>query len=258
MSTQTIERMAVEVDGSGDAVIMIHGLGGTSNTFSPQLAVLNGHRVIRPDLPGSGRSAANGAITIDLLADRIIRMAEVLGVERAHFAGHSMGTILCQHIAVREPRRVRSLALFGPLMEPADQARQGLKERAAKARGEGMAEIADAVVQASTSADTRTNAPAAAALVRELLMRQCQNGYAATCEALAGATAADASRIACPTLLLTGNDDPIAPPSVARALGEQIEDAQVVILDRCGHWSTLERAREVNEALRNFYTSRAR
>ena len=42
--------------GDGFPVVMIHGLGGTTNMFQPQLAVLGSYRVIRLDLPGSGRS----------------------------------------------------------------------------------------------------------------------------------------------------------------------------------------------------------
>ena len=56
MSTQFVDRVAVEIDGAGDAVLMIHGLGGTSNFWTPVLPALSRFRTIRPDLPGSGRS----------------------------------------------------------------------------------------------------------------------------------------------------------------------------------------------------------
>jgi len=257
MSTQIIERMAVEVDGQGDAIVFVHGLGGTSNVFTPQVMALGSrYRTIRPDLPGSGRSLASGPLSIGGLADAVVRMARVLGIERAHFVGHSMGTIVCQHVAVNEPRLVRSLALFGPLLAPPDPARQAMRERATKARADGMAGIADAILQAATSGDTKANNPVAAALVRELLMRQDGEGYAKTCEALAGAAAADARRIGCPTLLVTGDEDGVASPSNVRAMAEQINGARVVILNRCGHWGTLERAAECSAALKEFLAGR--
>jgi pimeloyl-ACP methyl ester carboxylesterase len=258
MSTQIVERMAVEIDGEGDAVILLHGLGGSSNTFTPQMPTLRGLRAIRPDFPGSGRSAAGGTLSIQGFVDAVVRMARVLGVERAHLVGHSMGTIVCQHLATQQPRLARSLLLLGPLAAPPDAARQGLRERAAKARAEGMADIADAVVQAATSADTRAQNAVAAALVREMLMRQDAEGYARTCEALAGAQAADPAAIKCPTLLVAGDEDVVAPASGARAMAERIEGAQIVVLNRCGHWLTFERAREVSEAMRSFYSGRAR
>jgi len=258
MSTQIIERLAVEVDGQGDAVVFVHGLGGTSNVFTPQVLALAGrYRTVRPDLPGSGRSPASGSLSIGGFADAIVRLARVLGIERAHLVGHSLGTIVCQHIAVNEPRLVRSLALFGPILAPPDAARQAMRERAAKARAEGMAPIADAIVQGATSGDTKANNPVAVALVRELLLRQDAEGYARTCEALAGAAVADVKRIACPTLLVTGDEDTVASPSNTRAMAEQIKGARVVVLNRCGHWSTLERAPECSAALKEFLAGRA-
>src|ERR1700674_218145 len=116
LSTQIIERMAVEVEGAGDALIMLHGLGGTSNVYTPQMSLLAPRfRVIRPDLPGSGRSRASDVLTIQVLVDTLLRALRVLGVEQAHFVGHSLGSIVCQHIAVQQPALVKSLVLIGPL-----------------------------------------------------------------------------------------------------------------------------------------------
>jgi len=258
VSAQVIERMAVEVDGQGDAVIFVHGLGGTSNVFTPQVMALGSrYRTVRPDLSGSGRSPASGPLSIGGFADAVVRLARVLGIERAHLVGHSMGTIVCQHVAANEPRLVRSLALFGPLLAPPDPARQAMRERATKARSEGMAGIADAILQGATSGDTKANNPVGAALVRELLMRQDAEGYARSCEALAAAEAADVKRIACPTLLVTGDEDGVAAPSSVRAMAEQIGGARVVVLNRCGHWATLERAAECSAALRDFLAGRS-
>ena len=249
MSTQTIERMAVESGGQGDAVIFVHGLGGSSNVFTPQVMALGSrYRTVRPDLPGSARSPAGSQISIEGLADAMMRIAGVLGVERAHFVGHSMGTIVCQHIAANEPKLVRSLTLFGPLLAPPDPARQAMRDRAAKARAEGMADIADAIVQGATSGDTKSNNPVGVALVRELLMRQDAEGYARNCEALAAAQPADTARIDCPVLLVTGDEDGVAPPSNVRAMAQQIKGARVTVLNRCGHWTTLERSAECNAA----------
>jgi len=259
MSTQTIERMAVEIEGSGDPVILIHGLGGSANTFQPQMAVFRDRRAVRPELPGSARSKTpEGGIALGGLAEALVRMAGLLGIERAHFVGHSLGTLLCQQIAAGHPRLVRSLALLGALSEPPEAARGALRERATRARAEGMAEIADSVVSASVASAAREESPVAAAFVRESLQRQCPEGYAKTCEALAEARAADAGRIKCPTLLVNGDEDPVAPASVARELGGRIEGARVMILNRCGHWPSVERPLEVNRLLKDFYGSVAR
>ncbi len=256
MSSQTIERMAVEVEGEGPAVIMVHGLGGSSNSFTPQMSVFAGrYRTVRPDLPGSARSPLPSGLSIESMVESLVAVASALGIERAHFLGHSLGTIVCQHLAVEAPKLVASLALFGPLTEPPQPAREALTARAETARRGGsaaMADIADAIVTAATASATKERQPAVLAAVRESVMRQSGEGYGATCLALAKARAADAARIACPTLLVTGEDDVVAPPSVTRGLAEKIPGARAQVLPRCGHWTTFEAAAEVNGLLRDF------
>jgi 3-oxoadipate enol-lactonase len=246
--------MAVEVDGQGDPAVMIHGLGGTSNTFSPLMGLLGSRfRVIRPDLPGSGRSTASAVLSIQGFVDRIVAVTHALGVHRAHFAGHSLGTIVCLHLAAQQPSLVRSLALFGPLLALTDAARRSIRDRATVVRAEGMQSTADTIVQGTLAADTRATRPVSAALVREMLMRQDPEGYARTCEALAEGVAPIPQAIGCPCLLVTGDEDPVAPPASVRAMADRIVGARTIVLSRCGHWATFERPVEVMKALADFY-----
>lgn len=253
MATESVAALAVEVEGAGDPVLFVHGLGGTSNSWTPQVLALAGrYRMIRPDLPGAGRSPLAGRLSVDGLVATLEKLLAELDVARAHLVGHSMGTILCQHLAVRRPQLVASLAFFGPFPEPPEANRQALRDRGAKARREGMAEIAEATLKASTAAATRSEHPVAAAFVRESLMRQPAEGYGATCEALAEATAADLSRIRCPVLLMTGDEDPVAPPATVRAMDAALADSRMTVLPRCGHWTQIEKAAECSRALGDF------
>jgi 3-oxoadipate enol-lactonase len=251
-----VQQLNVEVHGTADPVVFVHGLGGTSNVFTPQIGALSRFfQCVRFDLPGSGRSPIYGDVSIPGFTDAVLAVLDSRGIERVHVVGHSLGTIVCQHLAVRHPERVRSLALIGPLHAPPEAARPALRDRAAKARAEGMVGIADAIVQGGTSANTKASRPEVAAFVREILMRQDPEGYARTCEALAAAEPADVARITCPTLLMTGDEDGTAPPPAVRALASKISGSNLRILDRCGHWTTFERSAAVNEALINFLFS---
>ena len=253
MTTVRLGQLVAETTGEGPAVILVHGLGGTSNTFQPLMAALSGHRVIRPDLPGSGRSPVpHGGLSIEGYVEALVGMAKALGVDRAHIVGHSLGTIVCQHLAAGHPSLVASLTLFGALIEPPQAARDGLAVRARTARAEGMEGIADTIVANTLSAATRSGNPAAAAFVRESLMRQDGEGYARTCEALARATAADARLISAPTLIVAGSDDPVAPVSVGQTLADRIRGAKAVVLEGCGHWMTIEKPAECARRLGEF------
>jgi 3-oxoadipate enol-lactonase len=262
LSTRFVERIAVEVDGEGEDVLMIHGLGGSSNVWTSLLPEFTRFRTIRPDLPGSARSARayeDQRLSIEKFAEAMLRSATSVGAERAHVVAHSLGTIVAFHLAFHEPKFVRSLALFGPLLAPPDSIRPGLRTRADKARSEGeagMQEIANALVNSATSPETRATRPVTVALVREFLMRQPPEGYARTCEALAGARAVDASRITCPTLLVTGDADSVAPVQEVQRIGRAIVDSQVETLRGCGHWITIEKPDECRFLLQRFYSRR--
>ena len=196
MATQFVERMAVETDGRATPCLLMHGLGGTSNVWTPLMPALSRHRTVRPDLPGSRALGARRGPALDRRAScrRCCGSAPRLHVERAHVVAHSMGTI----VASTSPCGARSWCAAWrcsarcsrrptPRGRPCGRAAQ-------KARSEGVAgmqEIADALVQArDLGRDPR--APAAAvAFVRESLMRQMPEGYARSCEALAEAQPAD-------------------------------------------------------------------
>jgi pimeloyl-ACP methyl ester carboxylesterase len=260
---QLVDRIAVDVEtptGGGDAALCIHGLGGTSNTWMPLMPALSRLTAVRFDLPGSGRShKVEGPLSIDRFVQACLKVLASLSLERVHILGHSLGTIVATHLAAREPKRVRSLALFGPLLAPPDVARTNIKARAEKARSEGvsgMQAIADSLVQVATSAETKAKRHAAVAYVRETLMRQDCDGYARTCEALAEAEPADTAAIACPTVLVTGDEDGVAPPQAVRAMGQKIAGSQVEVLRGCGHWTPIEKSDECIDILRRFYARR--
>ena len=250
MTSATVGRTQIEIDGAGSAIVFVHGLGGTSNSFQMLLDALGGFRCIRPDLPGSGRSPHPFApLSIDMFVETIAEIIEKLGGGAVHLVGHSMGALICQHVAARHPECVKSLSLFGPIVEPSESARQRLKDRARTARQDGMIDIADAVATGGTSSTSRNADPLLAPFIRESHMRQDPEGFAQTCEALAGGQAADLRFLRCPTLIVTGDEDSVAPPSAARALADRLKGSKLKLLEHCGHWTPFERAQDCAKLL---------
>ncbi|OZI72066.1 alpha/beta fold hydrolase [Bordetella genomosp. 12] len=257
MSSAQINGLWVEDSGGeGQAVLCIHGLGGSSNFWSPVLSAFGERRVIRPDLAGAGRSGpAAPGLSIAAHVQSLLGVLDTLGIEQADVVAHSMGTIIAQHLAVLHPRRVRSLALFGPLAAPAEAARAPTRQRAALARSgpAAMQDIADLIVKAATSSETKTERPTALALVRESIMRQSPEGYAQNCEALADATSAEVETLAIPVLLVTGDEDGVGTPAGTAALAQRLTDSRSYVLQGCGHWTTYEKPFESARILTDFY-----
>src|SRR5258707_4683531 len=180
-----VGRIAVDIEtptGGGDGTLCSHGLGGTSSTWTPLLPALSRFTAVRFDLPGSGRShRVEGALSIDKFVEACLRVLASRNMERVHVLGHSLGTIVATHLAAREPRIVRSLALFGPLLAPPDVARANIKARAAKARSEGVAgkhAVARKPVPGSTSGPTQARRHPVLPYMRQPLIPQEPDGYA--------------------------------------------------------------------------------
>ncbi len=253
LNTRNNRELAVEIDGDGPAILMVHGLGGTTNFYQVQAdALADRFKVIRVDSAGAGRSPLADGISIQSHADDLIAVLDQLGIDSAAVAGHSMGTLVVRDLAARYPGRVSKLALLGAVAPPNDTVRKAQLDRAALLRDQGTAAVAPGVVANALSETTRRDKPEVAAFVRELVMRQDPEGYARNCEALAGAGDPGPVAAGLPLLLITGGDDKTGPAAVSEALAESHGAATVTVIDGIGHWTALEAAREVTDLLLKF------
>ena len=147
ISTTPPKDLAVEIDGAGPPVLMVHGLGGTSNFYQVQAqALAERFQVIRVDSAGAGRSPVSDQISIGSHAGELAVLLDQLGVSGAAVIGHSMGTLVVRTLAARHPALVSRLVLLGAVAEPADVARQAQRDRAATLRADGTAAVAPGVV----------------------------------------------------------------------------------------------------------------
>jgi pimeloyl-ACP methyl ester carboxylesterase len=247
------KELAVEVDGEGPAVLLVHGLGGTSNFYQVQAdALAERFRVIRVDSAGAGRSPVADGISIESHADDLAAVLDALDVDSAAVVGHSMGTLVVRALAARHPGKVSALALLGAVREPPEAGRQAQRDRAAVLREKGTAAVAPGVVANALSETTRQRRPEVAAFVRELVMRQDPEGYARNCEALGAATDSGPIATTLPLLLITGDDDKVGPPEASQELADAHGNAAVEILPGVGHWTALEAAGPVTDHLLKF------
>ena len=247
------KELAVDVQGTGEPLIFVHGLGGTTNVWGPQVNAFAGKfTTIRFDLEGAGRSPVSGPLSIENWVADIDALMRAKGIDAARFAAHSLGTLIVQHFAARFPNRVISLALLGVNRAPEEARRQTVRDRAAKVRSGGLEAIVDSVIQGGLSEHTRRSNPVVVAFVREMLLRQTPEGYARCCEAVAASVAADVTRITCPVLLVAGEQDTVSPPAVSEAMAKALRSASVTVLRNCGHWIPIEQPEEATRALIGF------
>ena len=119
------KELAVEIDGPEDApvVLLVHGLGGTSNFYQVQTdALADRLRLVRVDSAGAGRSPVTDDISITGHADDLAAVLDALEVNTAAVVGHSMGTLVVRELAARHPDMVSALVLLGACGSPPRQA----------------------------------------------------------------------------------------------------------------------------------------
>ncbi len=236
-------------DGPDDApvVVLSNSLGTDLHLWDAQVAALARHlRVLRYDTRGHGQTPATpGPYTLDALAGDALALLDHHGIERASFAGVSLGGMTAMAVALAAPERVDRLVLCctSAALGPA----QGWHDRAALVRAQGMAAVVDAVLARWF---TPAAPPALVEPVRAMLLATDPDGYAACCEAIA---AMDLLRhlpgITAPTLVITGADDPATPPEHGQAIAAAIPAARLLSVPSAAHLANVERASIVTTAM---------
>jgi 3-oxoadipate enol-lactonase len=111
-----------------------------------------------------------------------------------------------------------------------------------------MSAVVDQRIASALASATANDNPRAVAFVREGHMRRDAECFARSCEGLGQAEKAD-HRLFDWTLIVTGDEDAVGPPSVAQELADKIGGAKTVILNRCGHWTPIEKSKECGKLL---------
>ena len=105
-------KMYYEIQGEGEPVILIAGIGANHRFWKNVLPLLDGYKLITMDNRGVGETTYQGDIQIDILADDVVHLMDYLGIPKAHIIGWSMGSQVSQSLAIRYPERLQSLTLI--------------------------------------------------------------------------------------------------------------------------------------------------
>ena len=106
--------MHYEVDGDGDPLLMLHGLGSSRDDWENQVPVFAEHfKVITPSLRGFGDSdKPRGPYSVRQYADDAFALLDHLEVEQSHLLGFSMGGAIALQMAVNCQKRLRSMVIL--------------------------------------------------------------------------------------------------------------------------------------------------
>ena len=249
--------LGYDVHGPADAPALVLGpsLGTIRDVWDPQLEPLSRHfKVIRYDHRGHGDSAVPpGPYTMPELAEDVLDLVDVLGIERFSYAGISLGGMIGMTLAATQPDRVERLALCftSAHMPPAE----GWLDRAARVRAGDTAAVTDAVVARWFTPSFAEREPVTHARYRAMLEGTLDEGYAGCCEAIASMDLRSLlPGITAPTLVIAGAEDAAAPPPHAEAIVEVVVSARLQVVPGAAHLGNVERAEECTALLLEHLT----
>ena len=247
-------------EGSGTPVLMLQGVGVAGCAWRPQLdALSSSFRVITVDNRGIGGSTRGSApLTIDLMADDALAIADAESLERFHLVGHSMGGLIAQAAAIRAQPRILSLTLMctfadgreGSKMSPTMMLRAIRMRVGTKAmRRRAMMNLIMPPGFITAANEAEWGARLGAVFGRDLADQEPMAMPQLKAMSRYNATSSLAALASVPTLVLSGAHDLIARAPLGRALAKAIPGARYVEYPDTAHALPIQCANAVNEIL---------
>jgi pimeloyl-ACP methyl ester carboxylesterase len=235
-------------------LLLVHGFPLDHSLWQPQVAGLSGvARVIAPDLPGFGTSAApRTTMSMDDYADGLRAALDTMGIARVVLGGLSMGGYVALAFVAKFPDVVQGLVLCNTRAgADGDQAREGRRASERTVEESGVGALAQQLLPKMLS-DAAT--PELRERVRAMMAAQPAVGVVAALRGMAARPDRTAllPSIEAPTLVITGSGDTLIPASESEAMATAIPGARLVILPDVAHLSNLEAPDAFDAAVRGF------
>jgi 3-oxoadipate enol-lactonase len=251
--------MYYKVHGSGEPIVLIHGLSMDSSTWFNQIPVLSQkYQVIVFDNRGVGQTdAPNEAYSTEMMADDAAALMKFLNVDNAHILGFSMGGMIAQIMALKYPELVKSLLLVATAARFPARAKHLVQIWLKMLKENVSLEIStrDSFLWVYTNEFFEHNETVAASVDRAL-----NHPYPLSTHGFAGQVAAlmqhdtrsQISTISVPTLVLIGKDEILIPMEFSEELAARIPKAELVILEHGGHNCWMEFPESFNQTVMKF------
>lgn len=257
-------RLSYQLLGEGPAVVLLHPtpcdhrfwLGAAESLTSK-------YQIILPDLRGHGQSeAGEGPITIEQLGADVIRLLDELKIERALFAGCSIGGYALYEIWRSDPSRALALAFCCSKPQADTEAgRLQREESIAKIRERGTADLIESQLNKLIGPTARQRHPERIEEARAMMQTVTPQAMIAVQQGLAARPdSVDTARgIHIPAFVLAGGEDPASTPADMKLLAETIRNggygAEYTELRDAGHFAPWEQPRMTGRLLRRFFDS---
>lgn len=231
-SNDGVRLFAHEASAEGPPILFAHGgLADHRAALFRVGALASSHRLVLPDLRGSGRSVYDGALSWDRLADDLVALLDHLRIARAFVGGTSMGSAVALRFALRHPARTDGVVLLSPLYPGADRPLDDAPRAAMRVMAEAGERARTRGVEALRPLFEGLPPPIRDVAIA-MMLELDPASVAATTRFLASnaqpmASARELARIAAPVLLVPGVD-PEHPAAIAELYARHLPRATLV------------------------------
>lgn len=227
-------------------LLLIHGAGGNRFYWPPELRRLEATRVLAPDLPGHGRSSGAAADTIGQCANTLLGWLDQLAVQRAVWAGHSMGGAIALQAALHSHERVAGLIL----VSTGGRLRVHPDLLTLSKHPQDLGALVELIVARAFSEEApATVIRLAAERLRQVQPEVLHRDFLA-CDRFD--LLDRLGEIEPPALVIAGTADRLTPVKFSRYLADHLPQASLHLIEGAGHMVMLERPGEVTALVREF------
>ena len=238
-------------------LVFSNSLATSLAMWDEQAAALHtSFRVLRYDQRGHGETdAPSGRYAFDTLLDDGLALMDAHNIDKAHFAGLSMGGATALGLAERRPQRFHSIVVADSPCQSTPQSSQQWEERIAVAQKQGIEALVEPTVGRWFPPETVAANPPYLDKIHAMIRATPVNGFIGCAAALAAHDYASAvGTVKCPTLFIVGEQDGATPIAMAK-LHEKLAGSRFVTLPGAGHISNMDRPAEFSRALRAFLSA---
>ena len=238
----------------GPVVCFTHSLASDSGMWAEQMPPLlaAGFRVLRLDMRGHGGSDPDaGPYTMSALAGDVAAAIDVLGLDRVHFVGLSIGGMIGQGFAIEHAAKLRSLMLCDTLPGTLPDAKAAWAPRIeAVTKANSLAPVADGTMERWFTAAYKPSNPRRWQQIRDTVAETTPAGFLGCAAAILDFDwVPKLPTLKVPTLVVCGSDDPGTPPAQNQRIAGLIPGARYQEIANARHFPNVERASAFNEIL---------
>lgn len=255
MSANGAVKSAFSVEGEGPPLFLIHGIGASRHSWDGLVGALKGSfRCISYDLRGHGKSPMPAPpYGLDELVEDLEALRSELGIERAHFAGHSLGGMIGPAYARRFPERVLSLGLYSTAAFRTADDSSKVRGVVAAMRARGIAPVLETLKDRWFTPEFAARSPDVIARRMQQVIDTDPRVFLSVFDIYAETEMAPwLGELTHPCLVLTGEHDGGCNPRLNREIADALPNSKLVILPGLRHAILLEAAPEVAGPVLDF------